>query len=179
VLIVDTQIANRKVTIGTASFSWSSAASRVRALTFIDDITKSEENFIMMGDFNFDDGAQPETDSIPVHWMDLWTKIHPAGQSIPRGPNQAGHTWDPANNWYAYNTDPASQPSRIDRIFLRSPYFQPTDIWLVGCANPDYLCQSTPDNGPKAKKTPKQLNPSNHFGLLATFSIFTPFCPGS
>lgn len=177
-LYIETEVNGRTITIATTQLTWRTSAaaseSRATALDFFADVTSSVENLIFMGDFNFDDGSQPETGKIPIHWIDLWPRLHPKGSGkLPRGPNTFGYTWDPNNNWYAHFADANSRPSRVDRTFIRSSYLLPQSTWLVGCPHPDYLCQS---KSPKKPKVSKQMFPSSHFGLLSHFSVFTPHC---
>lgn len=189
-LLADVHLNGKTITVGTTTLDWRDGVSRSKALSFIHGITRKIDNFLFMGDFNFDDGAQPETASIPTSWIDLWPRVHnvtagSASTKITRGPNRYGYTWDPRSNWYARYSDVNSRPSRIDRVFLRSTVMLPREIHLVGCPGPDYLCQDPPPN-PAVEKIPfqKRLNqvqgnvvyPSSHYGLLTSFSIFLPYC---
>jgi len=189
-LLADVELNGKTITIGTTTLDWRDAASRVKGLKFIGGLTSKIENFLFMGDFNFDDGAQPETEHIPTSWIDLWPRVHnvtggAADMKVTRGPNRFGFTWDPRTNWYARYSDVNSRPSRIDRVFVRSTVMLPREINLVGCPGPDYLCQDPPPN-PAAEQIPfqKRLNqvagnvvyPSSHYGLLASYSIFLPHC---
>jgi len=189
-LLATINLSGKEITVGTTTLDWRNSESRVTALKFIDGITRNIDNFVFMGDFNFDDGAQPETANVPTSWMDLWPHVHNVTAGAPdnkitRGPNRYGFTWDPRSNWYARYSDVNSRPSRIDRIFLRSTIMMPREIHLVGCPGPDYLCQDPPPN-PNVEKIPfqRRLNqvegnvvyPSSHYGLLASFSMFIPHC---
>ncbi len=189
-LLADVHINGKTITVGTTTLDWRNSQSRVNGLRFISGLTRKIENFLFLGDFNFDDGAQPETENIPKSWIDIWPRVHnvtggAADEKITRGPNRFGFTWDPRTNWYARYSDVNSRPSRIDRIFLRSTIMLPREVNLVGCPGPDYLCQDPPPN-PETEKIPfqKRLNqvagnvvyPSSHYGLLASFSIFLPYC---
>jgi len=180
-------IADKPVTIATVHLDWRKGETRANALNLIAQTTGRDESIILLGDFNFDDGAEPETKSVPANLTDMWLKIHPSEKmDFVRGPNFQGYTWDPATNWYAKYSDTNSRPSRVDRTYIRSPYLLPRSIWLVGCPGPDYLCVEKTDDTKVTAMIPfqnrlnqvasKLVYPSPHYGLLSEFSVFTPHC---
>lgn len=186
-LFIQVKIVDKIITIANTQLDWRSSDSRAAAVDLMAKITTHMENLLFLGDFNFDDGSLPETSKIPPTWIDMWTKLHPAGKPLTRGPNQEGFTWDPQTNWYAHYSDTNSRPSRIDRIFVRSPFLLPRTVWLVGCPGPDFLCTEKNDvDEVKPAMIPfqrrlnqvvsKMFYPSPHYGLLAHFSMFTPHC---
>lgn len=185
-LTAEVELSGRTVTVATTTLDWRNSQSRVQGLKFIRGVTHGIDNLLLLGDFNFDEGAEPESSVLPTTLMDIWTRLHTSdGSSVTRGPNKFGFTWDPVTNWYARYSDPNSRPSRIDRIFLRSTVMLPREIHLVGCSAPDYLCQDPPSAEntnmipfqPRNNQVPGNVvYPSSHYGLLATFSVFTPHC---
>lgn len=190
VLIAEVQLSGKTITIATTHLDWRSSEARVEALKFLSGVTNSIDNLLLMGDFNFDEGAEPESSNIPSTLIDLWPRLHNTtdGSSVKRGPNRFGFTWDPVTNWYARYSDSNSRPSRIDRVLLRSSVMLPREIHLVGCPGPDYLCQDPPSANadasdrmipfqPRANQVAGNVvYPSSHYGLLATFSMFMPHC---
>jgi len=189
-LLAEVDFNGKAITVGSAVLDYRSAGTRAEGLHFINGLTKHIDNFVLLGDFNFDEGAQPETQNIPAAWTDLWTLLHKneKPEDVKRGPNRFGYTWDPATNWYARYSDQTSQPTRVDRIFFRSTVMKPREIVLVGCPGPDYLCVEPPKKGDEEDRMipfrPRSANavmgnvihPSSHYGLLATFSTFVPYC---
>ncbi len=189
-LLAEFDFNGKRVTVGNAMLDWRSSATRAEGLHFLDGLTKKADNLILLGDFNFDEGAEPETSNTPAAWTDLWALLHKdeKPESVTRGPNRFGYTWDPASNWYARYSDSTSQPTRIDRIFFRSTIMKPREIVLVGCPGPDYLCEAPPKRGDEETRmisfqpasadavAGNLVYPSSHYGLLATFSTFVPYC---
>ena len=189
-LLAEIQLNGKTITVGTTTLDWRDAPSRVRGLKFVRGLTRNIENFLFMGDFNFDDGAQPETAHLSPSWMDLWPRLHNVKGGAPdnkitRGPNRYGYTWDPRTNWYARVADVNAKPSRIDRVYMRSRILLPREIHIVGCAGPDYLCQDPPPP-PSSElipwQKPREQTPgqavfgSPHYGLLTSFSMFLSHC---
>ena len=76
-----------------------------------------------MGDLSFDHGAAPETSHLPPSYTDLWRTLHS---------EDLGATWDPTSNSYARMTDPRAQPSRPDRILIKSSHWKPETIDIFG-----------------------------------------------
>jgi endonuclease/exonuclease/phosphatase family metal-dependent hydrolase len=189
-LTAEVEFNGKTIVVGSAMLDWRSAGTRAEGLHFIDGLTNTLDNFLLLGDFNFDEGAKPETQNIPASWTDLWLKLHKdeKPEAVTRGPNRYGYTWDPATNWYARYSDSTSQPTRVDRIFYRSTVMKPREIVIVGCPGPDYLCEAAPKRGDEDDRMipyqPASSNsvagnviyPSSHYGLLATFSTFVPYC---
>lgn len=187
------------LTLAATNFDHRSAENRADSLDFLHGILSVYDDVILMGDFNFDQGAQPETDHIPHDWLDVWPALEPT---------KRGYTWNPEFNQYAKASDPASKPSRIDRVFIKSGHWLPRRIRLVGCSSEDLLCQSTfnvvkklPNQpsvydsnaapSPKPQQTAAKgtsflelatesteaiVYPSNHYGLFVHLSHFSPRC---
>ena len=120
------------LTVATTTLDWRSADSRTDGLDFVFSVLSPYNDVVLMGDFNFDHGALPESSHIPENWLDVWPALNT---------NSAGHTWDPDTNRYARASDPTSRPSRIDRVLVKSVHWLPRYIKLVGCSSADLLCQ--------------------------------------
>jgi len=69
-------------------------------------------NVIVLGDFNFSDGAIPETAELPTEYKDLWLSLKP---------NRVGMT-------YLGDDD----PGRLDRILMKSKQWKGLSIDLIG-----------------------------------------------
>jgi endonuclease/exonuclease/phosphatase family metal-dependent hydrolase len=174
-LLIQTKINESPITVATTTLDWRSADTRAGILDFIFSIVSPFRDVLLTGGFNFDSGSQPETAHIPSDYIDVWSNVYSNTTEKP------GFTWNPVLNEYAYQSDTNSQPSRIDRVFLRSTEWMARTISLVGCSKTDLLCQKTSALTPYAfKKSPsRQLQSSyvsNHYGLLVEFSHFEPHC---
>jgi len=195
VLLADFELADKAFTVATTSLDWRRPVARAEALRFVAGVTSTIDNLIMLGDFGFDDGAEPETSHLPTEWLDLWLKLHNAtGNAAPvtsgpgaRGPNAFGYTWDPVSNFYARSVDSTARAARVDRMFVRSTVFLPREINLVGCPAPDYLCQDPPGKNSADNMMPYSFEPvdplrepvtfaSPRYGLLASLSLFSQHC---
>jgi len=119
------------LTVATTTLDWRSADTRTDGLDFVFAALSPFNDVILMGDFNFDHGALPESAHIPENWLDVWPALNP---------DNLGHTWDPDTNRYARASDPTSRPSRIDRVLVKSNHWLPRYIKLVGCSSNDLLC---------------------------------------
>lgn len=105
------------------------------------------EGSVLLGDYNFGDGEQPETATLPNHYIDPWPMIYP---------NQYGYTWNrEVSEMAKKGSYPGEKSRRIDRILLRSEYWRPESIEILG-------------NRPVVPGQ-KSLFPSDHFGLLGRF----------
>jgi len=162
------------LTIATTTLDWRDAISRVGTLEFIGSILTPFADVFLTGDFNFDEGAEPETSHLSVEYVDIWPYIFPNRTLVP------GYTWNSYANEYAYQSDTQSQPSRIDRVFVQSNNWMPVNATLVGCSMNDLFCQSSSSNLENFKKSPtsdiQKSYVSNHYGILVEFSHFEPHC---
>jgi len=147
VLLASINVNGRDVWVANTCLDWRDTPSRVDSLNFIFSTLGPFRDVVLMGDFNFDEGAPEETSHIPFcdGWIDTWSKLNS---------NQDGHTWDPDQNSYAKQADPTSQPSRIDRIFLKSTNILPMSVSMVGSSAT-----------------------STHFGLFLHTNLFLSVCP--
>lgn len=103
---------------------------------------------VVMGDFNFAEGASPESEHLPGDFIDLWAAIN---QGTP------GFTWDIERNSAAREgAFPGEKSGRIDRILVRSDRWTPGELKLVG----DNPIASTKDHFP-----------SDHFGVIGSVTL--------
>ena len=97
---------------------------------------------ILMGDFNFGDGEEPETTRLEAEYADLWLALRP---------DERGFTWDLERSEMARRGSfPGERSRRLDRILLRSRLWRPADVNIIGD-------RPVADGGP--------VFPSDHFGL--------------
>jgi len=170
-LVVQTSVKGNIVTFGNTCLDWRGATSRVGALDFIFSVLAPHSEVFLLGDFNADDGAQPEESRLDTRFIDVWRFVHKDRDK------ERGNTWDPNTNDYARASDPRSLGSRIDRMFLRSNHWMPSTMQLVGCPDGDWFCKKL-----NYVKTPTSYsaNPaafiSNHYGLFAEVSRLDPYC---
>ena len=129
--------------IGSVFLDWQSSKSRADSLDFVFDLLARHKNVFLGGDFNFDSGAQPETSRVPLQYKDAWPLLHPKDE---------GFTWNPyvivgkshlilkltcdvrrVENRFAKKIDPHSQPSRVDKIFVKGHICKPTWVLRLRC----------------------------------------------
>jgi endonuclease/exonuclease/phosphatase family metal-dependent hydrolase len=104
---------------------------------------------LLLGDFNFGDGEQPETRALEPTYVDVWLAMHS---------KDSGFTWNIEKNPMAKAGSFPNEPSRrLDRILLRSSRWEPKGVQIVGTAP---IAPDKPD-----------LFPSDHFGLVAVFTL--------
>jgi endonuclease/exonuclease/phosphatase family metal-dependent hydrolase len=87
--------------------------TRIKQLRECFHILNAHPNCILVGDFNFGDGA-PENSEIQSGYMDIWNELHSV---------EDGHTM-PSNGYYPSN--------RIDRMVVKKSLLQPQSICKVG-----------------------------------------------
>lgn len=144
-LVVRPKIGSRTLSLVTTALDWRSSSARADSLKFITSVVQDQQDIVLAGDFNFDDdNADLELSALPIEYTDVWKRLHP---------DQTGFTWDPQRNAYAKESDPQSSPSRIDRVYAKSDFWNPSKIEKVGC--------------PEA---------SPHYGLLSEITFFDAFC---
>ncbi|MCZ7644496.1 MAG: endonuclease/exonuclease/phosphatase family protein [Planctomycetota bacterium] len=106
---------------------------------------------VLLGDFNFGDGEQPESAALPAAFADCWRALKPA---------DPGFTWNMETNPMArLGAFPNEKSRRLDRVLLRSPAWKPAAASLVGDA--------PLDGKPR-------LFPSDHFGLAVELERAAP-----
>jgi poly(A) polymerase len=168
VLTIEVLIGERCVTVANTWLDWRSAENRVNSMNFIFSVLEHEDDVILMGDFNFDFAAEPESASLPQSYVDVWSQLRP---------NDPGFTWNPLTNSYAKLADSSSRPSRIDRIFVKSSQWLAMSTKLVGCSTIDLMCE-TPSTQALQLKVPDvpSAYPSTHYGVYVELTRFSPHC---
>jgi len=125
-LAVKPDAGHHNLMIAATTLDWRTPQSRGDSLDYIFSILNSTTDVVLMGDFNFDYGSQPETSHIPDKFKDVWLQLRP---------ERPGFTWDPIHNNYAHLSDPMSRPSRVDRVFVASDYVSLNKISKIGSAD--------------------------------------------
>ena len=99
---------------------------------------------LLLGDFNFGDGDEPESSTLPAAFVDPWTVL---------GNGDPGLTWDRERNARADANSYSGEPSRrLDRILVRSRHLVPEEAGLLGVE--------------PVRAAGRQ--PSDHFGVRVT-----------
>lgn len=121
---------------------------RSRQLRAMGMVLQGRAHAVLLGDFNFGDGAPEATDQ-PAGMVDVWPLLHG---------DQPGFTWDIERSVMAKRGSFPHEPSRrLDRIVTRSPLWRPTAITLLGT-------DPVPD-------TKGEIFPSDHFGVRVVLSV--------
>lgn len=116
----------------------------VQLSVFFSDLADFSEA-LFMGDFNFGDGEQPETDMLDSSFVDVWRAVHP---------DAPGFTWDVERSAFARRESfPREGSRRLDRILIKSTRWRPAVATIIG---------DQPLPGSEG-----EVYPSDHFGLLA------------
>jgi tyrosyl-DNA phosphodiesterase 2 len=124
-------------------------AARAEQLKRVFVLLRDAPHALLLGDFNFGDGEQPETRTLEPAFVDAWLALHP---------KDPGFTWNIEKNPMAKAGSFPNEPSRrLDRVLLRSPRWEPRETRIVGTA-------------PVAPEKP-ELFPTDHFGLVAAFAL--------
>jgi endonuclease/exonuclease/phosphatase family metal-dependent hydrolase len=140
------QLADRQLLVATMHMESPLDAGAIRAaqLSTIFKQVGSLPEVIVLGDFNFGDGREPESASLDPTFVDLWRDLRPGDPSF---------TWNMEQSPLARKNSFFGESSgRIDRILMRSATWAPHDIRILG-------------DGPIDPARP-DLYPSDHFGLL-------------
>ncbi len=141
---------------------------RAKQLQIIFKILKNVENAIVLGDFNFGEGEQPESSYLDRRYVDLWRSLR---FDLP------GYTWNMRKNRLAWrNAFRGERSRRIDRILIKSKRWRPQDIRIVGTKPIRYQVKEWY----RVKKRNKyrwryrlkyrHLFPSDHYGLVGTLT---------
>lgn len=121
------------------------AATRAKQLDKVFPYLVKSPDAVLLGDFNFGDGAQPETSRLDRSYGDPWRELHPG---------EPGFTWNIEKNGLARRGSFRGETSRrLDRILVRSAVWRAKDIRIIGD-------EGIGEDG--------KLFPSDHFGLVAT-----------
>jgi endonuclease/exonuclease/phosphatase family metal-dependent hydrolase len=111
-------------------------------------LARENDDAVLLGDFNFGDEEPLETGRIPAAWRDAWKILQPG---------RPGYTWDiRKSHWAKRNSFDGEGSRRLDRILVRSDYWHPAEVRLLG--DTPYV----PGN--------REYFPSDHFGLVTTIT---------
>jgi len=148
VLVVRLRAADRSLAVATVHLEsfLEAGEARARQLDEVLPLLADADDAVLLGDFNFGDGEQPETGRLPAAFADLWKKLRPA---------EPGLTWNMEKSAMARDGSFQGEKSRrLDRILLRSEFWVPESVRIVG--------------DDPVRKGEAGLFPSDHFGLLAS-----------
>ena len=148
VLIAELDVNGRTITVATAHMDSPLALGKVRArqLDVIFGLLKEAEDVVFLGDFNFGDKEQPETEHLSDSYVDLWSTLKP---------EEPGYTWNIEENGMAKRgAFPGETSRRIDRILVRSKVYEPKSVRNVG-------------NQP-VEPGDNSLFPADHYGVVGT-----------
>ena len=142
---------------------------RAKQLDMMFSMLAKEKDAVLMGDFNFGYGAQPETRSLPSTYQDLWLTLHKG---------KPGFTWNiPQNPLAKVGSFKDEKSSRIDRILLRSAHWKPKTIQIIGnraigqgrwYGRPYYHTGNKAIDNAHRDGLLMKVFPSDHYGLLGT-----------
>lgn len=170
VLLADVRIAGRLLRVATSHLESFLDDGPVRAqqLDAIFGLLEGADDAVLMGDLNFADGAEPETSRLDRRYLDVWRTLRPG---------DPGFTWNNEQNPIARIGAFAGEPSRrLDRILLRSSYWRPTSIAIVGNHSAGSrqlryreraMIEPRERQRPDAGEPTIEIFPSDHYGLIA------------
>lgn len=122
-LVVKPALGDETFAVANTALDWRSADNRADSLDFVFAQLNTTQDSVLMGDFNFDEGAEPESTHIAPNFADVWRTMRA---------DKPGYTWDPINNKYAKVSDPKSRPSRIDRQYVSKGWSKINSVSKVG-----------------------------------------------
>jgi tyrosyl-DNA phosphodiesterase 2 len=142
------RVDGRPLAVVTAHLEAPLEAGPIRAaqLDAMFNLLKDEHDAVLLGDFNFGDGEEPDTSHLDKAFVDLWLALRPG---------EAGFTWNiEASEMARKGSFPKEKSRRIDRILLRSDAWRPKSIRIVG--------------DQPVRPEDRTLFPSDHFGLAGS-----------
>jgi endonuclease/exonuclease/phosphatase family metal-dependent hydrolase len=125
VVVAEVRVNGEKLTIANTHLESPLEAGEMRARQ-LQEISKriGDGDAILLGDFNFADGSQPESRRLPEGFIDVWTALRP---------KDLGYTWHVERNHAAkVGSFPEESSGRIDRILVRSRPWKAKAVWLFG-----------------------------------------------
>jgi len=122
---------------------------RAAQLELIFERLEGASNAVLLGDFNFGDGEQPETRRLREGYIDPWALLYP---------EEPGFTWNmEASAMARYGAFEGEKSRRLDRILMRHDRAKPVSVDVLG---DQAVSVQTPG-----------IFPSDHFGVTATFEL--------
>lgn len=106
---------------------------------------ENASNTLLLEDFNFAEGEEPESSALHPDYRDLWRSLRPGDPGI---------TYDPVRNPLIRSTGSSRTPGRLDRILMRSDAMEAVGVRITG----DH----------PAAISGKPVYPSDHYGVVAT-----------
>jgi len=150
VLVARLKTGNRVLAVATVHLESPLKAGKMRAvqLKAVLPFLAAADDAVLLGDFNFGDGEEPETSTLPGDFADLWSTLCPG---------RPGYTWNIEKSIMARRASfPGERSRRLDRILLRSDYWRPRAVRIIGTQ--------------PVRKGRDDLFPSDHFGVLGVFT---------
>jgi endonuclease/exonuclease/phosphatase family metal-dependent hydrolase len=147
VLVGKFKLNNRNVAIATVHMEspLEDGPARAEQLDAIFPLLKDADDAVFLGDFNFGDGEQPDTDHLDKKYTDVWTALRP---------KDPGYTWNiETSDMAKEGSFPKETSRRIDRILVRSDVWRPAAVNIIG--------------DKPVLEGRKDVFPSDHFGLQA------------
>jgi endonuclease/exonuclease/phosphatase family metal-dependent hydrolase len=118
--------------------------TRAKQLDLLWPLLRGADDGMLVGDFNFGDGEQPDSAHLDGAYVDFWKALRPS---------EKGFTWDiEASDMAAQGSFPGEKSRRMDRILVRSKVWKPAEIRIIGDR--------------PLRERDKSLFPSDHFGLI-------------
>lgn len=132
---------------------------------------KTYDDAILLGDFNFGDGEQPETKTLDKNYFDLWTVLMKG---------KPGYTWDiPGNPLAKVGSFKGEGSRRLDRILVRSKHWRAQSIKIIGnrsvgkgkwFGSPLYVTGNKAIDEAHRNGLMMEIFPSDHYGLVGTIA---------
>jgi endonuclease/exonuclease/phosphatase family metal-dependent hydrolase len=145
VLVVHYRVDGRHLAVATVHLEspLEAGETRARQLKQVFPLLKEADDAVLLGDYNFSEGWQPETGVLPKDFVDVWKTVKP---------DDVGYTWNiEVSPMAKAGSFPNEKSGRIDRILIRSDRWKPVDAKVLG---------------DKAVDERGQVFPSDHFGLM-------------
>lgn len=150
-LVAVLDVGGHKVAVATVHLDSPLELGQVRAkqLKEVFELLQDYDHAVLLGDYNFGDGEQPDTDALDSAFVDAWLALRP---------DEDGFTWNMEQNPAAADgAFDGEESRRLDRILIRSGIWAPTDVMLLG---------NEPNEAGRF--------PSDHFGLSTVLSTREP-----
>jgi endonuclease/exonuclease/phosphatase family metal-dependent hydrolase len=125
-LVVTIRVNNRTLALADVHLESPLDAGPVRArqLERVFPLVENADDAVVLGDFNFGEGEEPESSGLDPRYEDAWRALR-AGQP--------GHTWDVGRNPMARrNSFPGEKSRRLDRVLVRSSVWRPVGARILG-----------------------------------------------